>query len=145
MLETRPQTEALPPRQRSAVTNKRRKFIIGDGNSAWARRQRDLVTEYLADLGGRDQVSTIKFGIVNAAAMLHVELEQFAGRLSLGQTPDVEVIARVAGHHRRLCETLGLDRVATDVTPRLTTYLAQKAAEQPAEPEAEAPAEEQAA
>jgi hypothetical protein len=39
---------------RSAVTNGRKLFVEGDGNSAWSRRYRDLIASFVSDLGGHD-------------------------------------------------------------------------------------------
>ena len=51
-----------------------------------------------------------------------------------GNTLDLDLFARGAGHLRRLGEALGLRRMPRDVTPDLRTYLAQKAAAQTSEP-----------
>jgi hypothetical protein len=55
--DVRNSPESLPPRQRSAVTNGRRLFVDGDGNSAWSRRYRDLIAGHVSDLGGADHLS----------------------------------------------------------------------------------------
>jgi len=39
------------------------------------------------------------------------------------------VFGRLAGHYRRIVETLGIERRKRDVTPTLDQYLAQKARE----------------
>jgi hypothetical protein len=44
-------------------------------------------------------------------------LEKMRGRMSEGLNVDAEAYARIAAHRRRLLETLGLERVARDVTP----------------------------
>jgi hypothetical protein len=133
MAEARSTIEAVPSRQRSAVTNGRRRFVVGDGNSAWARRQRDLEALYADDLGGTEQLTAIRRGLIRTAATLRVELEQLEGKLSQGEEVDVEKFARVASHYRRLCECLGLQRCAKDVVPTLESYLAAKANQRPSE------------
>jgi hypothetical protein len=107
-----------PPRAkrpRSAVTSGRRAFILGDPNSAWARRFHDLVQGHISDLGGRSNMSEAQFSLVKRAAGLECELEQFEGRLSLGEEINLDSYGRAASHLRRILETLGLERKARDV------------------------------
>jgi hypothetical protein len=47
---------------------------------------------------------------------LRCELEKLEGRLSLGETVDLDQFGRVAGHYRRICERLGIKRRSRDVT-----------------------------
>jgi hypothetical protein len=105
---TKGQTRAI----RSAVTNGTRAFVIGDGNSPWARRQRDLLDMYLSDKGGADFVSTAMYSLCRLAASLGIEREVMEGKLSLGMPVDLDQFGRIAGHERRVLETLGLQRVA---------------------------------
>jgi hypothetical protein len=118
----------LPSRQRSAVTNGRRMFVEGDGNSAWSRRFRDLVAQHAADLGGPDRLSEAQQSLIRRVSTIEVELEQREGELSRGMAVDLDGYSRAAGHLRRLLETLGIERRAKDVTPTLGEYLAAKAA-----------------
>ena len=120
----------VPSQQRSAVTNGRRLFVSGDGTSAWARRQRDLETLYADDLGGESQMTAIQAGIIRTAATLRVELERLEGKLSEGEEVDIEKFARVGSHYRRLCEALGIERRARDVTLDLHTYLKKSAGDE---------------
>ncbi len=117
-----------PPRQRayttlrastlrSAVTNGRKLFVNGDGNSAWSRRYRDLIAAHVSDLGGRDLLSEAQIGLVKRAAAIELELEQLEGKLSQGEEVDLDAFGRAASHLRRLWETLGIERRARDVTP----------------------------
>lgn len=43
--------EALPPNNRSAVTNGRETFVEGDSRTLWGRRYRDLLALHASDLG----------------------------------------------------------------------------------------------
>ena len=108
---------AMPPASRSAKTNGRRRFVDGDGRSPWARRWRDLKALYCADLGGEDTLSEFQLGLVGTAATLRCELERLEGRLSLGDSIDTDLYGRVAGHYRRICSELGIERKARDITP----------------------------
>jgi hypothetical protein len=120
------QVTGLPPTARSARTNGRRLFVDGDGRGPWARRWRDLQALYADNLGGASALSEFQLGLVATAATLRCELERLEGRLSLGEAIDLELFSRTAGHYRRLCETLGIDRRKRDITP---TSLAEIAAD----------------
>jgi hypothetical protein len=103
-------------RIRSAVTNGTRAFVVGDGNSPWARRQRDLLDQYISDQGGSDVVSTVAYSLCRLAASLGTEREIMEGKLSLGLPVDLDQFGRIAGHERRVLETLGLARKQRDVS-----------------------------
>jgi hypothetical protein len=115
-------------RPRSAVTSGRQLFVDGDANSAWSRRFHDLVVGHVADLGGADLLSEAQFSLIRRAAAIECELERLDARLSLSDPVDMDSYARVAGHLRRIFETLGLKRLARDVTlspiSELDRYLA---------------------
>jgi hypothetical protein len=97
------------------VTTGRKAFVVGDGNSAWARRYNDLASQHIADLGGADRLSQSQVSLVKRAAALTCELEQQEGRLSLGEAIDLDSYGRGVSHLRRLLETLGLERAAKPV------------------------------
>jgi hypothetical protein len=118
-LDTAPTTKrprnklvAQPPNNRSAVTNGRKLFVLGDGNSAWSRRYRDLLCSHISDLGGASGLSEAQIGLIKRAAAIEVELEQQEGKLSQGQEINLDVFTRSASHLRRIWESLGLDRKA---------------------------------
>jgi hypothetical protein len=46
-----------PSRGRSAVTNGKRLHVVRPGDTAWARRFRDVLAEIISDLGGPDRLS----------------------------------------------------------------------------------------
>src|SRR6516164_9825968 len=68
--------DTRPKRIRSAVTNGRRLYVNGDGNSAWSRRYRDLVQGHVADMGGRDLLSEAQLSLIKRASAIECELEQ---------------------------------------------------------------------
>ena len=109
---------ATPKRQRSAVTNGRRLFVEGDGTSAWSRRYRDLVAGHASDLGGADILSAAQLSLVRRASAIELECEQMEGRLSKGESVDLDIFTRSASHLRRILETLGIERKLRDVTPQ---------------------------
>ena len=102
---------------RSAVTNGTRAYVIGDGNSPWARRQRDLIALHLADLGGEERLSENQLSLCRRAATLETELEMLEGQLSLGKVADLDLYNRLSGNLRRILESLGLERRGRDITP----------------------------
>jgi hypothetical protein len=110
------------PRQRSAVTNGRRMFVRGDGNSAW----RDLVAGHVSDMGGRSVVSEAQMSLIRRASAIECELELMEGKLSRGEQIDLDIFTRSASHLRRILETLGVERRQRDVTPALNDYIADK-------------------
>src|ERR1700730_11852414 len=114
----RPLTDTRPERLRSRVTNGRRVFVEGDGNSAWARRYKDIIVGHVNDLGGHDALSQSQISLIKRASAIELELEQMEGKLSQGLPVDIEKFTRAASHLRRLLETLGLERRAKDVTPK---------------------------
>jgi hypothetical protein len=75
-------------------------------------------------------VSFIEFqlSLVATAATLRLELERLEGRMSTGDDVDIDLYARTAGHFRRICETLGIERRKRNVTPSVHSYLDGKAA-----------------
>jgi hypothetical protein len=113
---TRDAPEPLPSKQRSAVTNGRKLYVEGDGNSAWSRRYRDLILGHISDLGGRTLLSEAQISLIKRASAIECELEQMEGRLSMGQEIDLDVFVRALGHLRRTLETLGITRAVRDVT-----------------------------
>jgi hypothetical protein len=112
-----PKPEAL----RSRVTNGRAVFAIGgDGRGAWTRRWKDLHEAHQADLGGADQLSEAQVSLCRRVAAIEVELERLEARLSEGDLKvDLDQYGRLAGHLRRILETLGITRAKRDVTPGL--------------------------
>jgi hypothetical protein len=112
-------------RIRSAVTNGTRAYVVGDGNSPWARRQRDLVAMHAEDAGGVESLSAAQLSLCQRAATLETELELLEGQLSLGKQIDLDCYGRLAGHLRRILETIGAGRVARDVTPDVNQVVAE--------------------
>ena len=81
---------------------------------------------YSDDLGGASALSEFQLGLVATASTLRCELEKLEGRLSLGHEIDLDLFGRLAGHYRRICETLGIERKARDVTIDPLEYARQR-------------------
>jgi hypothetical protein len=115
----------------SAVTSGRRLFVAGgDGNSAWARRYRDLVRAHEQDLSGGADLSVAQTSLIRRVATIEIELEQREGMLSKGEPVDLDGYTRAASHLRRILESLGLKRLPREVET-LEQYLASQANEPP--------------
>ena len=119
--------DARAPRQRSAVTNGKRAFVDGNGNAAWTRRWRDLVTAHEQDLGGVGTLSEAQSSLIRRVATIEIELEQLEGKLSKGEAVDLDGYTRASSHLRRILETLGLKRAPRDVTPSLADIASEMA------------------
>jgi len=121
-------TAVRAKRPRSAVTSGRRQFVLGNPNSAWARRFHDLVQGHVADAGGRDLLSEAQFALCKRAAGLECELEQMEGRMSLGERVDLDRYGRAASHLRRILESLGLQRRPREIEVDPLDYARENAA-----------------
>jgi hypothetical protein len=62
--------------------------------------------------------------IIQRAALLGTLAEDLEARWLLGQQIDIGTLCALGNAQRRALEAVGLRRVARDVTPRLSTYLA---------------------
>ncbi len=107
-------------RPRSAVTSGRQLFVNGNPNSAWSRRYDDLLIAHINDISpeGADALSAAQLGLIRRATSIESELERLDAMLSRGEEIDLDSYARVAGHLRRLWETLGLERRTKEVTTK---------------------------
>ena len=106
-------------RTRSAVTNHKDLLPGLDGRSASARRFRDLVNAFVADMGGLDRCSEIKLGLVRRLAATTVQAEMLEARMVNGEAIDIATLCTLASTVVRLSQRLGLERKARDVTPSL--------------------------
>jgi hypothetical protein len=79
-------------------------------------------------MGGEAHLSGYQRALAQVAATLRIELEALEGKLSKGEEVDLDSYARVAGHFRRICETLGIERKARTVAPTLQDYLKARSA-----------------
>jgi hypothetical protein len=120
----------VPSMLRSKVTNGRRVFAIGgDGSSAWTRRWKDLFDAHVVDLGGREVLSEAQVSLCRRVAAIEIQLEQMEAKMSEGDlTVDLDLYGRLAGHLRRIFETIGIKRRTRPVELTLNRYLELKAA-----------------
>ena len=121
-------SDKFPSRARSAVTNHIDLLPGLDGRSASARRFRDLVNAFVADMGGLDCCSEIKRGLVRRLAATTVQAEMLEARMMNGEAIDIATLCTLASTTVRLSQRLGLERRARNVTPSLGQYLAARTA-----------------
>ena len=128
----------LPSRARSAVTNHKDLLPGLDGRSATARRFRDLVNAFVADMGGLDRCSEVRLGLVCARlAATTVQAEMLEARMVNGDAIDIATLCTLASTTVRLSQRLGLERRARNVTPSVGQYLATRTAPATDAPDAE--------
>jgi len=118
-------------RIRSSVTNGKKAFLLGDGNSPWYRRFKDIAELHASDIGGAETLSEAQLSLCRRASTMEVELERMEGQLSLGNEVDLEIYSRIAGNLRRILEAIGIERKAKPVNgaeslDAISAYLASK-------------------
>ena len=106
-------------RHRSAVSNGNRLFTVEplDGRTHMAMRFRDLNDDIIADLGGRDRLSTGQLQLVRRVATLSVTAEGMEADAVSGKAFDVDLYGQLTDRLGRCLQRLGLERRARDVTP----------------------------
>lgn len=102
--------------RRSAVTNGTRLHVRPPGDTAWARRFADLLSEILSDIG-REGLSEGQRQLARRAAMISLECEKLEASAVSGQPIDLEVYGALTDRLGRCFARLGLERQTRDVTP----------------------------
>jgi len=108
------------------VSNGKRLHVVPPGDTKWARRFRDVLAEIVSDLGGADQLSEGQRQLARRAATISLECERLEARAVTGEAIDLDVYGQLTDRLGRTFGRLGLKRVATDVTPTLAEYLADR-------------------
>ena len=112
---------------RSRVSNGSALLPGVDGRSAWVRRLRDLINEFLGEhLAGTDNCSPAERAIVRRAAVLITELEILESKFAANNeaTPEQLLLyGRTANTLRRLLEAIGLQRRSRNLNPKLDDLL----------------------
>jgi hypothetical protein len=108
---------------RSKVTNHEDLLPGLDGRSSAARRFRDLVSRFVVDMGGLDQCSEIKLGLLRRLAATTVQCELLEAQMVNGEPVNVFELCTLASTTVRLSTRLGLERVPKDVGPTLGELL----------------------
>jgi hypothetical protein len=110
---------------RSRTTNHKDLLPGLDGRSSAARRFRDLVSAFITDMGGLDQCSDIKLGLLRRLAAVTVQSELIEARMINGEAVDIGTLCTLASTSVRLATRLSpsLERVAKEVGPTLTDII----------------------
>lgn len=122
MTAASPQKAGRKAQARSRVTNDSKLLPGVDGRSVWARRMRDLIDLYSADLGGYDGLTEMQRSMVRRAAALTTELERAElGFANAGEAeaPALGAYQTTANSLRRILESLGLARPANAPKPKM--------------------------
>ena len=107
---------------RSRVTNHKDLLPQLDGRSSAARRFRDLVAAFVNDMGGAEQCSDIKLGLLRRLAAVTVQAEVLEARMINGEQVDIGTLCTLASTTVRLSQRLGIERAPKDVTPDPLDY-----------------------
>jgi hypothetical protein len=108
---------------RSSVSNGGAILAGVDGRSLVARRFRDIANAIAEDCGGSDNLTEAKLQLIRSAAGLAVLREDLDAKACNGQVIDVGCYTRITNSLGRVLALVGLERVPTDVTPSLKSYL----------------------
>ena len=122
--ELRPRLKMRSPSNRSRVTTGKAILPGIDGRSAVARRYHDLVASIASDQGGAQRLSEARLQLIRRLPALSVQLEQSEARLASGEQINMQEYATLTSTLVRVVTRLGINRVARDVTPTLSEYLA---------------------
>jgi hypothetical protein len=114
----------LAPRTRSSVTNGKRLFVEHRGDTAWARRFRDVLFEIISDLGGADAgLSEGQRQLARRAATIAITCERLEGKAAAGEDIDLALYGMLTDRLGRTLHRLGLKRQQRVVSEDLYTEL----------------------
>src|SRR5215831_202240 len=107
----------VPSRHRSAVTNGKRLHVVNPGDTAWARRFRDVLAEITNDLGGPSLLSEGQRQLARRCATISIACERMEGEAAAGEPIDLELYGRLTDRLGRALQRLGIERKPRDVGP----------------------------
>jgi hypothetical protein len=118
-------SDAKSLRYRSAVTNGKRLHVAAPGDTAWARRFRDVLAEIISDLSGPAGLSEgqRQRQLARRCTTIAIACERMEGEAARGNSIDLEAYGMLTDRLGRAFARLGLKRQARDVTPTLQDYL----------------------
>lgn len=105
---------------RSAVTNRKRLHVVKPGDTAWARRFRDVLSEIISDLGGHDGLSEGQRQLARRAATISIECEKLEGKAARDDDINLETYGQLTDRLGRCFQRLGLKRQPRDVSTTLS-------------------------
>ena len=111
MIAIRSKSETSRKKSRSAVTNGRRLHVEVPGDTAWARRFRDVLQEIAIDTAGSDgDLTEAQRQLARRAALLCIACEKLEGAAAKGEDIDLEVFGKMTDRLGRAFSRLGLKR-----------------------------------
>jgi hypothetical protein len=113
-LATRSSSAAQLRKGRSAVTNGRRLHVVRPGDTAWARRFRDVLAEIVSDLSGPDGLSEGQRQLARRCATIAIACEKMEGEAAAGNDIDIETYGTLTDRLGRCFQRLGLERRTRD-------------------------------
>ena len=120
---SRPVVSRFRKDARSAVTNGERLHVERPGNTAWARRFRDVLEQIIADLHtNNDTLSEGQKQLARRAATIAIVCEKMEGEAAAGNDIDLDRYGSLTDRLGRTFHRLGLKRTASK-TPSLSDYL----------------------
>jgi hypothetical protein len=112
---------------RSAVTNGSKLLVGIDGRSPTARRFRDLVAAFEAEIGGN--LTEVERGLVKQAAALTIRAEQLQADIVNGKPVDSDALIRISSTAKRILGAIGEKAARRKQSePTLEEYLDRRAA-----------------
>jgi hypothetical protein len=105
---------------RSKVSNGTQLLPGIDGRSPDARRFRDLVASFAADLGGMGALSEAEMAIVRAAAAMTAQSERTQAAIVNGSDVDAEQLTRLMNSQQRALRALDAMRRRRATKPKPT-------------------------
>jgi hypothetical protein len=110
---------------RSAVTNGSKLLVGIDGRSPSARRFRDLIQLYEAEIGG--ELTEVERGLVKQAAALTLTAEGMQADIVNGKPVDPDAMIRVTSTAKRILGAISAKSAKNKPSgPDLASYLASK-------------------
>jgi len=114
-------SDARPAKGRSAVTNGKRLHVVAPGDTAWARRFRDILSEIISDIG-REGLSEGQRQLARRCATIAIQCEKMEGEAAAGHEINIDVYGQLVDRLGRAFQRLGLKRQARDITPDPLAY-----------------------
>lgn len=126
--------DSASQKARSRLSNGSTLHLFGDGRSAGARRFRDLVAEFAAEVGGMISLPASAQQLIRRLAQVSVELELIEAQRASGAAIDPVAFVTLVNSQRRLLRDLeGLKKRHGPKQPTLQDHLRKYAAPPPPE------------
>ena len=79
--------------------------------------------DFVSHLGGADYISAVETGLCERLAGIHTLCREYETDHAAGREIDVDKYLAAASRYDRLAKTVGLHRVARDITPDLRDFM----------------------